>query len=360
VTPSASVSPSDQPSVSNQPSVWSNTGFENGLQGWTVSTLLTDYFGDPDGSVQTICEDTDDDFLQNPAGAAPEGNCYAKLEGSQSITRDFPLEGPGCVSFYYAWNAQEDDDYYNDFMRVSYVNDASGVSTTLVALDSTTSGDTSSWQNVAYYIPDAAIGSVLKFEGLVQNVGDTILDSFLYLDDVLVTEDCPSGAPSISQAPSLSPSLSLNPTMTIQKSDSIGSNNNDSGQTFFVKLFQGALNSSAPTVLRIGKYIDFRGDLNSSFEFVRVKFPDNCSDIQQKLINVADGPFNNSINDWVINVVPDNWAVVDVADCLVEDTADSGNWGLNIVVDPSNTVNAGYYNGMTWAIRFNIVLNVEN
>ena len=210
--PSASVSPSDQPSVSNQPSVWSNTGFENGLQGWTVSTLVTDSSGIPDGSVQTICEDTDDDFLQNPPNA-PEGNCYAKLEGSQSITRDFPLEGPGCVSFYYAWN-EEDGDFWNDFMRVSYVN-ASGFSTTLVTLD-TTSGDTRSWQNVAYYIPDAAIGSVLKFEGLVQNVGDTDFDSFLYLDDVLVTEDCPSGAPSISQAPSVSLSPSDKPSQSIE------------------------------------------------------------------------------------------------------------------------------------------------
>jgi len=220
--PSASVSPSDQPSVSNQPSVWSNTGFENGLQGWTVSTLLTDdYFGFPDGSVQTLCNTNDDGFLQNPP-RAPEGNCYAKLEGSQSITRDFPLEGPGCVSFYYAWN-EEDGDFWNDFMRVSYVN-ASGFSTTLVTLD-TTSGDTRSWQNVAYYIPDAAIGSVLKFEGLVQNVGDTDFDSFLYLDDVLVTEDCPSGAPSISQAPSVSlspsnqPSISQAPSASLSPSD---------------------------------------------------------------------------------------------------------------------------------------------
>jgi len=163
------------------------------LQGWTVSALPTDSSDssdDPDGSVQTLCN-KNDDFLQNPPNA-PEGNCYAKLEGSQSITRDFPLEGPGCVSFYYAWNEEDgifvnDFVFVNDFMRVSYVN-ASGVSTTLVTLD-TTSGDTSSWQNVAYYIPDAAIGSVLKFEGLVQNVGDSSCDSFLYLDNVLVTED---------------------------------------------------------------------------------------------------------------------------------------------------------------------------
>jgi len=144
--------------------------------------------------------------------------------------------------------------------------------------------------------------------------------------------------------------------MTVQKSDSIGSSNNDSGQNFFVKLFQGTPNSP-PTILRLGKYIDFRGDLDSISEFVTVKFPDACSDIQQKLINVADGNPNNSINDWVINVVPDNWAVVDVADCLVEDSAGSGNWGLNIVVNPSSFVNSG----MTfwWEIRFNIV-DVEN
>jgi len=148
--------------------------------------------------------------------------------------------------------------------------------------------------------------------------------------------------------------------MTVQKSDSIGSNDNNSGQTFFVKLFQGALNSPAPTVLRLGKYIDFRGDLNLPSEFVTVKFLDACSDIQQKLINVADCPFNNSNIDWVIDMVPDNWAVVDVANCLVEDPAGSGNWGLNIVVDPSDEVTY-YPSGMTfwWEIRFNIV-DVEN
>jgi len=155
--------------------------------------------------------------------------------------------------------------------------------------------------------------------------------------------------------------------MTVQKSDSIGSNNNDSGQTFFVKLFQGTPNSP-PTVLRLGKYIDFRGDLNQSFlsssfepEFVAVEFPDNCSDIQQKLINVGNvgGPTNNSANDWVIDMVPDNWAVVDVADCLVEDPAGSGNWGLNIVVDPSDEVDSYYFLGIWWEIRFNIV-DVEN
>jgi len=154
------------------------------LQGWTVSS-------GNDGSVVRLC-DKNDNFLKGPAGA-PEGNCYVRLEGTRSITRDFPLAGPGgCVSFYYAWNEQ-DGGYWNDFMRVSYVN-SSGVSTTLVTLD-TTSGDKGSWENKSYYIPDAAIGSVLKFEGLVKNVGDKLHDSFLYLDNVLVTEDCPSGAP---------------------------------------------------------------------------------------------------------------------------------------------------------------------
>jgi hypothetical protein len=75
-------------------------------------------------------------------------------------------------------------------MRLSYV-DEYGVSTTLVTLD-TNSGDKSSWQKVAFEIPDAAVGSVLEFEGLVQNVGDTILNSFLYLDDIEVSQgSCP-------------------------------------------------------------------------------------------------------------------------------------------------------------------------
>jgi hypothetical protein len=122
--------------------------------------------------------------VQNPAGA-PEGNCYLKLSGTQTITREFPLVGPGCVSFYFAWNEQ-DGGTYNDFMRVSYV-DEDGVSTTLVTLD-TNSGDKSSWQKETFFIPDAAVGSSLEFKGLVKNVGDNSVNSFLYLDDIEVSQ----------------------------------------------------------------------------------------------------------------------------------------------------------------------------
>ena len=115
----------------------------------------------------------------------PEGNCYARLSGTQSITRDFPLVSPGCVSFYYAWDGGGDgyyEDFFNDFMRVSYV-DEFGAPTTLDTLD-IDGRDTRSWQDIVSNIPDAAVGSVLKLKGLVQNVGDTDenFNSFLELD----------------------------------------------------------------------------------------------------------------------------------------------------------------------------------
>merc|ERR1711865_436364 len=124
----------------------------------------------------------------------------------QSITRDFPLCRPGCVSFYFAWN-EEDYLPYNDFMRVSYV-DENGVSTTLITLD-VEGGDKTSWQKVVLDIPDEAVGSVLKFEGLVQNVVDDNATSFLYLDAIEVSQgSCPSSVPSSlpSSAPSAGPS----------------------------------------------------------------------------------------------------------------------------------------------------------
>jgi hypothetical protein len=181
--------------VSSQPSAWSNNGFENGLQGWTVTTLGTDGQGNADGSVETLCN-TDDGFLQGPAGA-PEGNCYAKLAGSQSITRDFPLEGPGCLTFSYAWDEPGFNFFYEYYgayesMSVYYIKE-NGDTNSLVARTNS-DGDMSTWQQASFSIPDDAVGSVLKFKGMVKNEGDYswYYDSFLYLDNVVVTEDsCP-------------------------------------------------------------------------------------------------------------------------------------------------------------------------
>ena len=114
------------------------------MEGWSISGA--------EGSVNRICQG--DGFVMDPAGA-PEGTCYARLSGTQSITRDFPLCGPGCVSFYFAWN-EEDYLPYNDFMRVSYV-DENGDSSTLLTLN-VASGDKSSWQKVVSDIPDEAVG----------------------------------------------------------------------------------------------------------------------------------------------------------------------------------------------------------
>ncbi|OEU10473.1 hypothetical protein FRACYDRAFT_246910 [Fragilariopsis cylindrus CCMP1102] len=144
------------------------------LDSWSISGA--------EGSVNRICD-----------AGAPEGNCYVGLSGTQSITRDFRLCGPGCVSFYFAWN-EEDSLPYNDFMRVSYVDEI-GDSTTLLTLN-VASGDQRSWQKVAFDIPDEAVGSVLKFEGLVQNVQDNLFNSYLFLDDIEVSQgSCPSSEP---------------------------------------------------------------------------------------------------------------------------------------------------------------------
>merc|ERR1711865_1129941 len=70
-------------------------------------------------------------------------------------------------------------------------------------------GDKTSWQKVVLDIPDEAVGSVLKFEGLVQNVVDDNATSFLYLDAIEVSQgSCPSSVPSSlpSSAPSAGPS----------------------------------------------------------------------------------------------------------------------------------------------------------
>ena len=148
--------------------------FEDSLDSWSISGA--------EGSVDRICD-----------AGAPEGNCYVGLSGTQSITRDFRLCGPGCVSFYFAWN-EEDSLPYNDFMRVSYVDEI-GDSTTLLTLN-VASGDQRSWQKVAFDIPDEAVGSVLKFEGLVQNVQDNTFNSYLFLDNIEVSQgSCPSSEP---------------------------------------------------------------------------------------------------------------------------------------------------------------------
>ena len=99
-----------------------------------------------------------------------------------------------------------------------------------------------------------------------------------------------------------------------------------------------------------------------------MEFSDYCPNIQQKIITVGsveipqyyDDDDNTSIYGWVTDIVPDGWELVDVADCLVEET--TGIWGINIVVDPSSYVD--YAPGdlsYWWQIRFNIVdVVVEN
>merc|ERR1711865_1086536 len=164
----------------------------------------------------------------------------------QSITRDFPLCRPGCVSFYFAWN-EEDYLPYNDFMRVSYV-DENGVSTTLITLD-VEGGDKTSWQKVVLDIPDEAVGSVLKFEGLVQNDNAT---SFLYLDAIEVSQgSCPSSVPSSqpSSAPSAGPSSipSLTPSGVPSSSPSFDPSGAPSGAPSSIP---SEVPSGLPTVMR--------------------------------------------------------------------------------------------------------------
>ena len=98
--------------------------------------------------------------------AAPLKGFVIRLMGMLSKILPVPYCRSECVSpFCYAWNYEQDGLPWNYIMWESYVGQFV-VSTTLVELNIDYGGGTSSWQ-------DIAVGSVLKFEGLVKMYFDT-------------------------------------------------------------------------------------------------------------------------------------------------------------------------------------------
>ncbi len=157
-------------------------GFEDGdFRGWTTQGRAS--------SLVVICGD----------GAAPEGNCYARLSTDGTVPSDVPTRvfrsdftipaagynGMYEVSFWHMFDAE---DYlpYNDYLRVSVLNATDGVVLGSVTTDVAAVGTFGStdWSLYALEIdvPAGTAGLVIQVEAVVSNVLDDVLDSFGFVD----------------------------------------------------------------------------------------------------------------------------------------------------------------------------------
>jgi hypothetical protein len=141
---------------------WNVTGDSDGLSGTQVVTSATAYNG-------TIYN-------------ATEGSYMAKLVASATISQSYSWNAGDTISF--DWNFLGKDYVpYNDDAIFQITDSGSTVLDSITLADISTYGDytATGWQNYSYMF--TAAGSGIISYG-VQNVGDTVLDSELLIDNI--------------------------------------------------------------------------------------------------------------------------------------------------------------------------------